>query len=129
MAESIGWYDTDDTTQLATIDMGTVPPGSSYFARNGAYEEVRVKNDGDVDFASVDIEIQQEGTYEGYEHLRIAPDSGGSPGAFQDHTANPLALGAMVAGAIEPVWLDVVVPGAATAEAGQTSSLVILATT
>lgn len=128
MAASIGFYDTDDTTQLATLDLGIVPPGSSYFDQQGAYREVRVKNDGDANFASVDIEIQQAGAYVGYTHLRVAPDAGGSAGAFQDYSANPLALGALAAAAVEPVWLDVVVPGGAEAEVGQVSNVVAVAT-
>lgn len=128
MPASIGWYDTDDTTALASVDAGTVPPGDSYFNRNGTYIEVRAKNDGDQDFTTVNVEIQQAGAYEGYTHLRIAPDSGGTPGAFQDHSANPLSLGALAQGIVEPVWIDVIVPSDATPEVGQTGNLVLIAT-
>ena len=129
MAVSVGWYDTDDTTALTEVVGGVIPPGSSYFDRNGSYIEVRAKNDGDEAFTTVNVEIQQAGAYVGYEHLRIAPDSGGSPGAWQGYSANPLALGDMIAAAVEPVWLDIIVPGAATPDAGQTSNLVLVATT
>lgn len=129
MAASIGFYDTDDTTALTSIDAGVIPPGSSYYDRNGSYIEVRAKNDGTEVFASVDVEIQQAGAYDGYQHLRIAPDAAGSPGAWQDHTSNPLALGGLAVDAVEPVWLDIIVPGAASPDAGQTSNLVLIATT
>jgi len=129
MSASVGWYDTDDTTALTSVQAGVIPPGSSYFTRNGSYIELRAKNDGTEDFATVNVEIQQAGAYDGYQHLRIAPDLGGSPGAWQDNTANPLPLGALVATAVEPVWLDIVVPGAAVPDAGQTSNLVLIATT
>lgn len=129
MAASIGWYDTDDTTALSSVDLGAVPPGDSYFGRNGVYAQVRVKNDGTEAFTTVNIEIQQVSTYAAYQYLRIAPDDGlGAPGVFQDYTANPLALGGMAAGAIEPVWIDAIVPGSAGAEEGQLSNLVTIAT-
>lgn len=127
MAASVGWYDTDDTTALTSIDLGAVPPGQDYFTRNGAYKEVRIKNDGDEDFANVAVEIQQASAYDAYEYLRIAPDSGGSAGAFQDYTSNPLDLGALTAGSVEPLWIDVIVPGAADAETGQRANLVTIA--
>lgn len=128
MAASINWYDTDDTTLLTSVDQGTIPPGTSYFQRVGAYRQLRVKNDGTETFTTVNVEIQQAGTYDGYTHQRIAPDATGSAGTFQDHTSNPLALGALAVGAVEPVWLDTIVPVGALAEAGQTSNLVLLAT-
>lgn len=129
MAASIGWYDIDNTTKLTELDMGIVPPGSSFFGQNGSYEEVRAKNDGDQPFTNVGVEIQQAGTYVGYQHLRIAPDDGaGNPGIWQDYAANPLALGGLAVGILEPVHIDIIVPGTATAEAGQTSNLVLIAT-
>lgn len=129
MAASIGWYDTDDSTPLTAVQLGVIPPGSSYFDRNGSYVELRAKNDGTEDFASVDVEIQQAGAYDGYEDVRIAPDDGGSAGVWQAHGDNPLALGAMVVDAVVPVWLDVTVPGGTVPDTGQTSNLVLIATT
>jgi len=127
MAARVGWYDTDDTTALTAIDLGAVPPGQDYFTRNGVYKEVRVKNDGTEDFANIDVEVQQNGAYDAYLYLRIAPDSGGTPGAFQDQAANPLTLGALTQGNVHPVWIDVIVPGGAAAETGQRGNLVTIA--
>ena len=128
MAASIGWYDTDDTTALATLDLGAVPPGQDYHTRQGAYEEVRAKNDGTVDFATVEVEIQQAGSYDAYTYLRIAKDGGaGSPGTFQDESAGALSLGALTASAVASVWLDAIVPSAADPEAGQVANLVLTA--
>lgn len=126
MAASVNWYDTDDTTPLDAVDLGAIPPGQDYFTRNGAYLETRVKNDGTENFASVDVEIQQAGSFAAYQYLRIAQGAG-SPGAFQDHTANPLSLGALAQGISASVWLDFITPGGATPESGQVTNLVVLA--
>jgi hypothetical protein len=128
MAASVGWYDTDDVTALASIDLGAIPPGEDYFTRNGSYKLVKAKNDGDSDLATVNVEIQQSGSYPAYTYLRIANDGGspGTPGTFQDHTANPLALGGMIAGAVAEVYIDVIVESTADPEAGQAANLVLL---
>lgn len=128
MAASIGFYDTDDTTLLQDLALGIVPPGSSYFEQQGMYVELRAKNDGDEAYSLVEVEIQQAGTYPGYEHLRIAADDGGAPGTFQDYTANPLALGALGVDEVAPVWVDVVVPSDFTGAEGQAENLVLIAT-
>lgn len=127
MAAGIGWYDTDDTTELDQVDGGAIPPGSSLFERRGSYAEVRAKNDGTEAFANVEVEIQQAGSYIGHEHVRIAPDAGGAPGTFQDISQNPLTLGAMAADAVEPVWIDIIVPGDAVGDVTQLSKLALLA--
>jgi len=127
MAESLGWYDTDETTPLAGDDLllGAIPPGQSYFDRNSAYRQAVVKNDGTEDFAAVQVEIQQAAFYAGHTHLRIAADDGGSPGTWLDYEDAPLALGALAVDATAIVWIDVVVPGAADADEGHASSLVV----
>ena len=129
MAASIGWYDTDDTTVLASIDLGAVPPGQDYYTRNSdAYKEVRAKNDGTVDFASVDVEIQQAGSYGAYTYLRIAKDAGaGSPGTFQAEGAGALSLGALAADASASVWIDAIVGSGEDPEEGQVANLVLTA--
>lgn len=125
MAATVNWYDTDDTTLLTTLALGAIPPGQDYFTRNGSYVEMRVLNDGTEALASVDVEVQQAGTYDGYEYVRVAT-GGETPGTFQAYAANPLALGALAVDAAVSVWIDVIVPSDAAAEAGQAANLVLL---
>lgn len=126
MAASIGWYEADGTTAASAPDLGAVPPGESYYGRNGAYVELRVKNDGDVAFSTVAVEIQQRSFHAAYQYLQIA--TGATPGAFQDYAAGGLAVAATGVGAAAELWLDAVVPSGAAATGGQAASLVALAT-
>lgn len=128
MAASARFYETDDTTLATGLAFGNVPPGDSYFGRNGAYIEKRVKNDGTEALASVHVEIHQAGTYALFQYAQLAAGAG-TPGAFQDHTANPLSLGGLAVGAAATVWADLIVPAGATPASAQKGNLVLLATT
>ena len=128
MPADIGWYDTDDVTPLASIDLGAIPPGEDYFTRNGSYKLVKAKNDGDVALATATVEIQQVAAYAAFTYLRIANDGGtpGTPGTFQDQAANPLTLGGLAIGAVAEVYIDAIVGALEDPATGQSANLVLL---
>lgn len=105
MPASIGWYDSDGSTPLSSLDLGILQPGEDYFTKNGAYRHIVMRNVGDVDLSAVNVEIQQVGNYDAYTKAEIG--KGGAPTGFVDYQTGPLALGAMVQGAAANVWINV----------------------
>jgi len=117
MAEQLAWYDEDDVTPIATIDVGVLQPGEDYITRNGGAKQVIVKNTGTVPFASVSCEIQQVGGGNAWTLVEIA--AGGSeptyPTGYVDKDDPPLAVGALAAPAQENIWIQITEPPAAPA--------------
>lgn len=105
------WYQADGTTPLGRIPFGKVGPGDSYFAKNGEYVEVVLKNAGAESVENVVVELLAMLDYPAYEYVLVA-EGDTQPGseAFVTHTDPPLNVGLLLAGGSARLWFDCVVP-------------------
>lgn len=88
----------DNSTVITTLDIGNVDsPGTS------SQTKLFLKNVGDQSATSTTIAIQPIGTNDGSAFALIAPDSGGSPGTFQN---SPLTVGTLAAAAEFTFWTE-----------------------
>jgi len=111
MPASIAWRDTDNATVITswTAD-ALLPQGQRYSVVTGSWKKFWVYNDGDTDFTTVNVDIAQVGTDNGYQDAIIAPDNGsGAPDTAAQKTAGQggVNLGALAVGASSPIWLDI----------------------
>jgi hypothetical protein len=108
MPASLVYLDTDASTVITTEDLASIlSPGSS------ANKRLFVKNVGDQTGQSVTVTIEAVGTNDGDDYALLAPDLGGSPGAF---STSPLSLGNIAAGAMQGFWLKVTLVAGLSAE-------------
>lgn len=84
-----------------------VSPGSS------ANKKLWVENFGDQTAQAVTLTLEAVGTNDGDDYAYIAPDSGGSPGAFVQTSMN---LGDIASLAKVAVWTKITLPGNLTAD-------------
>lgn len=98
----------DDTTIISFDSHGNVQtPGTSTQLKRF------VENYGDVQADELTVTITQVGLNDGDDYAQIAPDSGGSPGAW---TTSPLTFGTLINSATAPFWVRENVPAGRTAD-------------
>lgn len=122
---SLAWYESDGTTPLATIALGTIGPGESYTGKNdGVAKQYVLKNTGANEVTGVAIEIEAVSTFPMNQYLLIATgESQPSSESFVDYQDDDLSIGTLAAGATAKIWVDASVPVAAPRQLAQMASL------
>ena len=108
------WYASDGVTPVGTLTLQPVGPGEDYKTKYGAPADYVLKNTGATSL-DVSVEILQRSTDIGHEYVRIAV--GATEPAeidFVDHETDPLVVGAVPAAGSVRIWVNVIVPLAAT---------------
>lgn len=111
MSAAARFLDTNGVTVITTDDEGNLATPST-----STPKKVWVENFGDQSLQTTILTITAVGTNDGSTYLKIAPDSGGSPGTF---VTTPLSLGTIVAGAKVAVWFKIQLPSGLTPDMNQ----------
>ncbi len=108
MPASLRFLAADDATVLSSDNHGNVlTPGTSTPLKRF------LENYGDADADETTLTITQVGNNDGSTYAQLAPDSGGSPGAW---TTLPLSFGTLIPSATTPFWVRESVPAGRTAD-------------
>ena len=102
-------YEADGETYLGDINMGVIGPGESYHAKNGAYKQVVVKNDGEYTLVDCEIGFTQVGGTMAFQWVLVAVGEE-APGPFQGYAQGPLSIGTLAPDATARLWLNANVP-------------------
>lgn len=108
MPAALRFLAADESTVLLSDNHGNIAtPGTSTALKRF------VENFGDADADDLTVTITQIGTNDGDDYAQLAPDSGGSPGAW---TTSPLTFGTLGDGLTAPFWVREVVPAGRSAD-------------
>lgn len=119
---ALQWFESDGTTPLSSLDMGSVGAGQSYNGIHSAYKQVVLKNTGSSGMTSVTVDIRQVSQFPLNAYLKIATGTS-TPGSFVGSDDDPLDIADLAASGTAKVWVDMVVPLGASAEVGQFANL------
>jgi hypothetical protein len=104
------WYESNGSTLLAAIALGTLKPGQEYAVVHGAPRDYVLKNEGEASL-TVLLAIMPVATYPANQYLLVGVgNTEPAPEAFVDSTDPPLALGTIAAGGQVRVWVNAVLP-------------------
>lgn len=121
----LAWYESDGSTPLASINLGTVGPGETYTGKNsGVAKQVVLKNDGLTSLEGVAVEIAKVASFPANEYALIATGSTQpSSESFVGFEDADLEIGELNAGASVKIWIDMSVPIAAPRQSAQMINL------
>lgn len=109
---SLQWFDSDGSTPLGNVSMGTIGPGETYTGKHaGTAKKVVLKNTGLVTLEGVAVGISQVASFPANQYLLIAvgatqPDGG----EFVGHDDPDLVIGTLAPDDAVNIWLDMSVP-------------------
>lgn len=115
MAAEISFFKADGVTPLPTMDLGRILPGENFITKWGAPYRVVMKNTGDTAFATVEVHIEQVGTYDAYLKIELATGltAPAYPTGYFNQATDPLIIGGLAVGAIANLWVQLTEPATA----------------